>query len=508
MLKRKKLIKWLAILAGVGVFMLAVAYVFAYDGFGLVSRYLDWESVIPENAQVDTSLEKMYTTITTDYLYIRVSQEKSPYLDIQGYIDHYFDRFIDSDLYRANNDIELLRHETVDKQHITTIRCNNMGEGLEDTYTYFTTLTGTRYLYRVIFKYDSGYKAEEAEAAINEFIENFSTKINKRSWNMDTDYEPVLPESWSEETRETYQRLMDTEQCWMGAFTADMSELEAEIGRDLPVVLEYIHLNSEFPMEEMLRYQEEGKLIELTLQYTISNNLDLYGESPLLGVLRGDYDEELREIAAMAKKFSHPFLFRLNNEMNSDWTSYSGIINLSDPELYKASWRYIYDLFEAEGVDNCIWIFNPNDNNFPPANWNDALAYYPGNEYVQVLGVTGYNTGNYYKDVTAESWHDFTEIYDKIEDVFLPHFEKFPWVITEFASSSYGGDKAEWIDDMYKYMSDYENIKVAVWFDYADFDFREGMEHIPARPYWIAETEETLDAFRRGLEGLPERFFE
>ena len=155
MFKNKKLLKWFIILSCVGAFMLALAFVFAYDGFGIVSRYLDWESKLPENAVVDTSMEKLYTTVTTDYLYIRVSQEKSPYLDIQGYVDHYFDRFIDSDYYREQNGIELLRHETIDKKHITTLRVGDMGSDLPDTYTYFTTLTGTRYLYRVMFKYPS-----------------------------------------------------------------------------------------------------------------------------------------------------------------------------------------------------------------------------------------------------------------------------------------------------------------------------------------------------------------
>ena len=79
-------------------------------------------------------------------------------------------------------------------------------------------------------------------------------------------------------------------------------------------------------------------------------------------------------------------LFRLNNEMNSDWTSYSGVVNLADPELYTQAWRYIYEFFLKNGVDNTIWIFNPNDLDFPAADWNRWLSYYPGDGYVQMLG--------------------------------------------------------------------------------------------------------------------------
>ena len=37
---------------------------------------------------------------------------------------------------------------------------------------------------------------------------------------------------------------------------------------------------------------------------------------------------------------------------------------------------------------------------------------------------------------------------------------------------------------------------------YADFDTRPGREGTAARPYWLDETPETLEAFRRGLAGL------
>ena len=94
----------------------------------------------------------------------------------------------------------------------------------------------------------------------------------------------------------------------------------------------------------------------------------------------------------------------------------------------------------------------------------------------------------------AEEWREFDVIYDEIEALYLPHFSQYPWIITEFASSSIGGDKVAWIDNMFAHIGDYSNIKIAVWFSYADFD-----GEIPARPYWLDETPETLEAFRRGF---------
>ena len=69
-------------------------------------------------------------------------------------------------------------------------------------------------------------------------------------------------------------------------------------------------------------------------------------------------------------------------------------------------------------------------------------------------------------------------------------------MITEFASSSIGGDKAAWIDGMFKALPEYKNIKAAVWFSSADYD-----GDTPARPYWLDETEKTTLAFKVGLHG-------
>ena len=78
-------------------------------------------------------------------------------------------------------------------------------------------------------------------------------------------------------------------------------------------------------------------------------------------------------------------------------------------------------------------------------------------------------------------------------------------MITEFGSSSYGGDKVAWIENMFDCIDDFDNLKVAVWWSYADFDTREGKEGIAARPYFLDETSETLEAFAKGRKEQSQR---
>ena len=74
-------------------------------------------------------------------------------------------------------------------------------------------------------------------------------------------------------------------------------------------------------------------------------------------------------------------------------------------------------------------------------------------------------------------------------------FDK-PFMITEFGSNSVGGDKAAWIDSMFREIPEYKRIKVAIWWSGIDLD-EAGR---PGRVYLLDENDTTVDAFRRGLK--------
>lgn len=63
--------------------------------------------------------------------------------------------------------------------------------------------------------------------------------------------------------------------------------------------------------------------------------------------------------------------------------------------------------------------------------------YYPGDEYVDIIGMTAYNTGTYY---SGENWEEFDQLYAPIYAEYTRIYNQ-PLMITEFASSSVGGDK-------------------------------------------------------------------
>lgn len=492
----------------------------------LVSYYGGYQIDLPAGSQYDFSYSAGYVLAKGDGFSLTASREWAPYQSaqektdfalyclfphlginrgVEDYVDYYEYRFLMSPDWQAANGVTVTDESAGDRLWIYSAVLAETPEGEFDGYIYVTYLKSTREYVRVMWKYNS------SDTGMHDFIIESakSTRIfdPRGNGHYSTDFAPEIPDIWTEETRSLYNSLANSDSVKWGIFVKDVAgsgidetipALEEKLDYEFDIVLHYIHLSlegvpGEFPTAFMQKNYDAGRIVELTYQTTDSNNEYLYSRSGLLDAYRGKYDSAIRAFAKAAKEFGHPFLFRLNNEMNSDWCSYSGVINMCDPEIYRAVWQRIYNIFEEEGVGNCIWIYNPNDRNCPPSIWNDSLAYYPGNGYVQMFGITGYNNGIYYTK-WAEEWREFDEIYGNIQNLCLDHFGKFPWIITEFASSSIGGDKAAWIDNMFATIGNFPNIKAAVWFSYADFD-----GETAARPYWLDETEATTEAFRRGL---------
>lgn len=61
-------------------------------------------------------------------------------------------------------------------------------------------------------------------------------------------------------------------------------------------------------------------------------------EAPILDIYRGKKDDDLRRIARQIAQYGEPMLFRVNNEMNSDWTCWAAHNAMLDPEIFTDTW--------------------------------------------------------------------------------------------------------------------------------------------------------------------------
>lgn len=258
-------------------------------------------------------------------------------------------------------------------------------------------------------------------------------------------------------------------------------------------------------------------VLQFTLQYTTNNNnVNIYNESnnytPMFDILRGKFDAYFTKLAKDIKAYGKPVLFRLNNEMNTDWTSYCGMITLLDPDIFQMTWIRLYEIFEENNVDNCIWIFNPIAVSCPYSSWGEDLCYMPGIEYVHALGLTRYEMLNDLEGM--KTFKDgYTILYEKNKEYWM----NYPWVVSEFGCAAGGaisedGDRttlyrnkdvqAKWVSDMFKCLSNKEEnefckkISVMVWFNANDY--KDGL--IMNSLYLADELTATFTALKEGFK--------
>lgn len=273
---------------------------------------------------------------------------------------------------------------------------------------------------------------------------------------------------------------------------------------------------------------KNGKpVLQFTYQFTLNNNLVNAEVTPMFDIMRGKFDEQFRKLAKDIKAYRHPVLFRLNNEMNTDWTSYSGIMTLLDPDIFTMTWQRLYDIFEEEGVDNCIWIWNPIAVSCPYSSWSEDLCYFPGTEYVQLLGGTNYEMNNYNDipggETAGEQVLSFKECYTYL---YNKNHKNFPdtWslIIAETACGS-GGDasgklgrnadsQAKYIRDMFAELraenpdAYIKQIKGIVWFNCNDYGEgtiitnRLQFCNKPGENYNYDDLSDTWAAFKEGFK--------
>lgn len=184
----------------------------------------------------------------------------------------------------------------------------------------------------------------------------------------------------------------------------------------------------------------------------------------------GRYDEVIRTRADELKDYGRPVLLRFAHEMNGDWYSWSpqspdGRALGNTVADYIAAWRHIHRLFDELGVTNVSWVWCPNAVDFPAG--NTAMQYYPGDTFVDWIGVDAYNFGA----GSHSRWQSFSSVFGPVYEQLPP---SKPVILAEFGSAEVGGSKAEWLADMVmRLKNDFDRVHAVVFFDKSDkADFR------------------------------------
>jgi len=176
----------------------------------------------------------------------------------------------------------------------------------------------------------------------------------------------------------------------------------------------------------------------------------------------GEFDAYITSWATALRDLATTIYLRPMHEMNGNWYPWGGTVNGNSPALFVKAWRRMHDIFAQHGATNVRWVWAPNNVDVPQTTNNRMEDYYPGDNYVDILGVDGYNWGTGIPGWAG--WESFTEVFATSLQR-LRRLGPQPIWITEVATSPQGGDKSAWIRDMFKTAPSMERLERIIWFN-------------------------------------------
>ncbi len=120
--------------------------------------------------------------------------------------------------------------------------------------------------------------------------------------------------------------------------------------------------------------------------------------------LHEQWIKELDDIATVLQAFQAKditVLWRPFSDMNGDWFWW-GADSLRAPEDFHQLWQFTYDyLTNTKQLNNLLWVFSINQSKIltnQSTYWLKGDTYFPGEEYVDIVGITLFNDSLEIKD--------------------------------------------------------------------------------------------------------------
>ncbi len=466
---------------------------------------------MPADWKPDFSMSTMRCRFDTDEVSLIASREDDG-IAYHGGVEEYFAAlylYLKNEDFQKNNKVTVIEDIPATKLNddwqymVYRVKLEDCAEGTKCYYTYVDYFNDLNQTYHFMFK-----AVDDRDFA--DVYKSFQGIYDKGA-PVDTRLFPCIEsENWSEETTTFYQNLKEQDHIDWGLFSYRLQStgieitipmLEKKLDFEFPIISEYIHYSNPFPVDFAKQMMDDGRMMQISYQFTLNNNSDLTFQNPILDIYRktDESKQVLTEFAEGAAQMGQPFYFRLNNEMNTDWTSYCAMANMLDPDIFVDTWITLYDIFTETGANQyALWVFNGFDKSYPPYKWANYQCYMPPSEYIHMIGLTGYN---FVTEEDTSSWRTFEQIYDEIYTAYEPHFAEWPWIISEFGcetSTAEDQSKAQWITDMFTTLDagKYPQLKVAIWFNCSDYDTNGKVTN----DLNLEKDPEVVEAFKAGLE--------
>jgi hypothetical protein len=215
----------------------------------------------------------------------------------------------------------------------------------------------------------------------------------------------------------TKQQFMNPDGIYFGAATVkapydakELDEFTTDDGGIRPTMASYfLDWEHEFNPYSMTAAYAHGTLPVLTWEPwaggvqnpgggVILNTNTTQPKYRLSNIINGKFDAYITRTATAVADAKWPLVLRFAHEMNGGWYPWSEAVNGNRPGDYVKAWRHVHDLFRKAGATNVIWTWSPNI--IRPKPGVKLAPYYPGDAYVDWVGMTGYGVHEKTPEVT------------------------------------------------------------------------------------------------------------
>ncbi|WP_159883829.1 stalk domain-containing protein [Paenibacillus puerhi] len=186
---------------------------------------------------------------------------------------------------------------------------------------------------------------------------------------------------------------------------------ESIYGKKHALYLVYTQVGKPFPKQYADRARKAGGSLQIA--WEPMDGLDAVKEAVV------------REWAKQAKAADIPIFLRYASEMNGNWIPWHG-----DPAKYIRNFRMVHDIMEQE-APNVAMVWSPGD---VPMYSMDA--YYPGDDYVDWVGVSLYSEPYENGDPQQGNMQGTSPV-ERLDYLYRTYSERKPLMISETAVSHY-----------------------------------------------------------------------
>lgn len=242
-----------------------------------------------------------------------------------------------------------------------------------------------------------------------------------------------------------------------------LSEVYNNLGVDPAIVSWQTDFSKPFPRQQCAKVCESGRipLIQWNATFSVPNS-KFPSNLKLRDIIDGKMDAYLTSWASDAAAVQKPILVKLFNDFNISAYPWSIEANQKNSAYVRRAFQKIVAVFRAAQADNVKWVWGPSC--FPGsfAAWNDYEDAYPGNGFVDFIGLSGIDCAGSNPQFLPLT---FEQIFSQPVRRIKTFAEEKPFIITQVSTLAEGPYRQRWIRSMSSTITtSMSDLKGLVWY--------------------------------------------